>query len=136
MGEFLSNNIWLVLVLLFGGTYLWMRYGFYLRGIRQVNVRTASRMVEDEQALIVDVREKHEYATAHIPESRNLPMSRIRNQMKTIEKYRDRPLVVSCRSGSRSRRACLLLKKHGFSQVYNLKGGFSAWSRVNRPEGG
>ncbi|HDZ59896.1 MAG TPA: rhodanese-like domain-containing protein [Actinobacteria bacterium] len=134
MGEFLSDNIWLILVLLFGSSYLWMRYGFYLRGIRQVNVKKASRMVEDEQALIVDVREKHEYAAAHIPGSRNLPMSQIRSNVKAIEKYRDRPLVVSCRSGSRSRRACMVLKKHGFSQVYNLKGGLVAWSKVSRSE--
>jgi len=122
----------MILLAAFLGAWAWLRFGFYLHGVRQLDAASAKHMVEEEGALIVDVREKAEYKTAHIPGSRNLPLSRIRSELGKLERYRDRPIIVGCRSGSRSRRASVILKKGGFNRVYNLKGGVIAWGRAMR----
>jgi rhodanese-related sulfurtransferase len=131
MVDFLRENPWLIISVMIGAAYLWMRYGLYLRGIKQLNADSARRLMDERQALLVDVREDSEYAAAHIPGSRHLPLSQIRRRLQELESYRQMPLVVSCRSGSRSARACIILKKHGFAEVYNLKGGIIAWARAN-----
>jgi rhodanese-related sulfurtransferase len=50
-----------------------------------------------------------------------------------LGKYKNRPVIAICRSGMRSGRACSVLRKNGFEQVYNLAGGISAWERANMP---
>ena len=47
-------------------------------------------------------------------------------QIAGLEKYKDRPIVVSCRTGSRSRSAVAYLAENGFAEVYNLAGGLIA----------
>ncbi len=132
MIDFLQNNYWLPVLLLADTWLLWNRYGLYLRGVKQVDGEEAIRMVRERDAAVLDVREKREFAASHIPRSRNVPLSQFRRRLDSLEKYRGRPLVVSCRSGSRSARACIILKKNGFEEVYNLKGGVGSWVRSMR----
>ena len=49
------------------------------------------------------------------------------------DKYKDKPIICSCRSGQRSAQACSMLKKHGFENVYNLRGGMMAWESDSLP---
>lgn len=132
--DFARDNALLIFALFAGLALLWMRYGMYLRGVRQVNAAAAHKLVDDRRALLVDVRENKEYEAAHIPGSRHIPLSQFRRRLGELEKHRDLPLVISCRSGSRSARACLILKKNGFEEVYNLKGGILAWARAAAKE--
>jgi rhodanese-related sulfurtransferase len=53
--------------------------------------------------------------------------------MGVLNKYKDKPIIVSCRSGAQSSAACLQLKKAGFTEVFNLKGGILAWQSDNLP---
>lgn len=99
-----------------------------LRGVRSVNARSAGELVRNG-AVVLDVRTGEEFAVARIPAARHIPLSEIRARMKELEPFRGQPILVSCRSGSRSARACLLLKKQGFD-AYNLKGGLAAWARA------
>lgn len=127
--DFIREYYWLLILLLAGTYLLWTRYGLYLYGVRQVGGEQAIRLVREESAAVVDVREKREYAASRIPGSRNVPLSQFSDRLSSLEKYRGRPLVLSCRSGSRSARACVILRKHGFEEVYNLKGGIGSWAR-------
>lgn len=68
-------------------------------------------------AVIVDVRSPGEYAQGHVPGSLNIPLGEVD---KTSDKLdRDKPVIVCCASGTRSAMAASLLKKQGFSSVYN-----------------
>jgi rhodanese-related sulfurtransferase len=60
-------------------------------------------------------------------------MNGFKNQMAVLSKYKGRPIVVSCRSGSQSSAACHILRKAGFEEVFNLKGGVMAWENANLP---
>ena len=90
-------------------------------------------LINREHALVVDVREEQEFAAGHIPEARNLPLSRLDECMKELHKHKQKPLLITCLSGMRSDKACAQLKQAGFSNMYMLKGGFNAWNQAKLP---
>lgn len=101
-------------------------------GVIEVGVPETEKLIAESGALVVDVRETREYATGRIPRSRHIPLSQISSRIGDLDSDRDRPIVVSCRSGRRSASASVLLCRQGFSKVYNLKGGINAWTRADR----
>ncbi|MBK5225256.1 MAG: rhodanese-like domain-containing protein, partial [Thermoleophilia bacterium] len=79
-----------------------------------------------------DVRTEAEYAAGRIPNARHVSLRQLPAHIGGLEKYKDRPIVVSCRTGSRSRSAVAYLAENGFEEVYNLKGGLMAWARARQ----
>jgi hydroxyacylglutathione hydrolase len=73
---------------------------------------------------ILDARRRVEFAEAHIESAHNIAHTRLLGRMNEVPK--DRHILVHCRSGARSARACSLLQKHGY-RVTNLAGGMLAW---------
>lgn len=93
----------------------------------------ATELINHRDAVVVDVRPAADFAQGHIINAINLPMNGFANQIGTLQKYKDRPIVVNCRSGAQSSAACSQLRKQGFSEVYNLRGGIMAWQNANLP---
>lgn len=75
--------------------------------------------------LVVDVREPREFRRGHVPDARMMPLAEILQY--AVDLPRDSALVVTCRSGRRSRRAAHLLAQQGFSNITILEGGMVAW---------
>lgn len=98
-----------------------------------VSPMEATLLINREDALVVDVREQNEYADGHIPGARLIPLGQVKTRVSELEKFRDRALIIACRSGSRSANACSVLRKHGFTKVFNLTGGISAWEQASLP---
>ncbi|MDS0525186.1 FAD-dependent oxidoreductase [Clostridium sp. SHJSY1] len=92
---------------------------------KQVNVDVVRKLVE-EDAYIVDVRERGEYANGHIKNSVNIPLSELRQRVNEIPK--DKPVYLHCRTGQRSYNAALALQNLGFKNIYNITGSFLAIS--------
>lgn len=81
---------------------------------------------------LIDVREPYEYDICNL-EGELIPMSEIPNNVDKIS--REKQVVIHCRSGKRSGDMLLWLEKnHGFTNLYNLKGGILAWARDVDPE--
>lgn len=93
-----------------------------------IDVKTAQAMTE-KGALLLDVREPEEYAAVHAPDAKLIPLGDLEKRLPEIADYKDRPIVVMCRSGHRSARAVSLLKEAGYSQVSNIQGGITAWEK-------
>jgi len=92
-----------------------------------------ARLQADAQAIIVDVREPQEWATTGIPASAALiPLAQI-VQRAPAELPQDRPILLICNSGNRSRVAADALVKLGYSTVINVEGGIQAWLRAGLP---
>jgi len=132
--DFVITNWFLFLALavvlaLLAGTALLPR----LYGIRTLNTAEAVRLMNQEQGVVVDVCEAGEFKGGHIPNAVSVPLSGLKNHAGQLEKYRQRPLIVSCRSGNRSVRGAIQLRKLGFARVYSLGGGLTAWQRDNLP---
>lgn len=104
-----------------------------MAGVKNVSPADAVQVINRQAGAVIDVREPAEYKTGHIPNAMNVPMSSLATQVKQLEKHKDRPLVIACRSGNRSLSAAMMLRKHGFAQVYNLAGGMNAWQRDSLP---
>ncbi|MDH3562010.1 MAG: rhodanese-like domain-containing protein, partial [Gammaproteobacteria bacterium] len=77
--------------------------------------------------------EPKEFSTGHIPNAVNLPLSSLKNRLPDLQKYKDKPIIVSCRTGNRSLKGAVILRKHGFATVYTLAGGLQGWERDNLP---
>jgi len=93
----------------------------------------ATLKINHEDAVVVDVRSIKEFSEGHILHAENIPLNGLKNQLPVLEKYRQRPIIMVCHSGSRSGVAATTLRKAGFEQVYNLRGGMLAWENAGLP---
>ncbi len=89
---------------------------------KQVATNQVRNLLKDDNAVIIDVREKSEYDLSHIIGVNNIPLSEIRNRLDEIPK--DKSIYLHCRSGQRSYNAVLILQANGFESVFNVSGGF------------
>ncbi len=85
------------------------------------------RLADGEDIVLLDVRQPDEHAVKHIPNSILIPLGELPARLDEIEQYRDRELIVYCRSGNRSGQACLFLSMQGFANPVNLAGGMLQW---------
>jgi len=132
--QFMRDNIGLILVACLSGVMLlWPLFGNRLRGVKEVGSAGALQLINHKNAFVLDVREESEFNTGHILNSRQIPLGKLGERIGELERYREQPIVVVCRSGQRTTAACVLLGKQGFSQVYNLAGGILAWQKANLP---
>lgn len=102
-------------------------------GRNAVDPTGATAMINHEDAVVLDVRSIAEFKAGHIVNAVNIPLNGLGSNLKQLEKFRGRPIVAVCRSGSRSGAACTTLRKHGFENVKNLRGGMLAWESANLP---
>ena len=132
--QFVTSNIFPISIAFFSGLMLlWSIFGNRFRGVKEVKPAEALQLINHKSAFVLDVREANEYNGGHVLNSVLIPLGTLKARLDELEKYRDRPMVVVCRSGSRSGTACAILAKHGYAQAYNLAGGVLAWQRNNLP---
>ncbi|MGD8875696.1 MAG: rhodanese-like domain-containing protein [Gammaproteobacteria bacterium] len=103
-----------------------------LSGVNQVGPGEATRMLNHDNAVIVDMREDKDYREGHIVNAVHTPASNS-DAVQKLEKFRERPVIVYCRSGHSSAGFCSKLRKQGFASVYNLAGGVLAWQKAGLP---
>lgn len=134
MWQFVVNNwyllVGLVVVL---GLLLYDPISRLLYGIRGVPPLQVPQVMSHESAVIIDVGEPKEFKAGHISNAINLPLGSLRADLGRLEKYKDKPIVVVCPNGNRSAKGAMILRRNGFSTVYNLIGGMRAWERENLP---
>ncbi|MGC1240583.1 MAG: ThiF family adenylyltransferase [Chryseosolibacter sp.] len=101
--------------------------------MKEVTAQELKKMMDSNADFqLIDVREPHEYDICNL-NGELIPMSDIPNNVDKIAK--DKQVVIHCRSGKRSGDMLLWLEKnHGFTNLYNLKGGVLAWAREVDPE--
>ena len=79
-----------------------------------------------DKFVLIDVREPHEHQICHIAAAKLIPLGEIGKRLGELDPEAD--IVIHCKSGMRSARACGILKAAGFKHVRNMKGGILAWS--------
>jgi GrxC family glutaredoxin len=130
--EFVMNN-WVLfaalIVILIMLARTWLGPG----GVKSVRPMEAVTLSNHKDAVFVDVRTDQEYREGHVLYALHTPLGLINTKLKDLAKYKNRPLVVYCRTGNRSGQAGAILKKQGFGEVYNLTGGILAWQSANLP---
>ncbi len=109
-----------------GGIKAWSDAGFELATIAQISVdELKHRLDEAGELQVLDVRRPSEYASGHVPGAINVPVSKIG---KTEIKFdATKATAVICASGYRSSAATSILEQLGFTALFNVVGGTSAW---------
>ncbi len=132
--DFVQHNIWLIVLAAFSGFMLiFPSLRGKISGASEVDATGAVQLINHENAIVLDVREADEFNSGHIADAKHIPVGQLANGLKPLEKYKDQTIVVNCRSGARSSMACGILRKNGFTKVFNLKGGILAWQQAGLP---
>ncbi len=86
-----------------------------------------SKIGDDDDIVIIDVREMHEISRGTIQGSVAMPMATVPLRLNDIPQ--DKEVVFICRSGARSGQVCMFLGQQGYENVINLRGGMIGWAR-------
>jgi rhodanese-related sulfurtransferase len=108
---------------------LFIAFGIYnKRGIIMINAESAKKMMDDCSVKILDVRTPEEFKGGHLKGAVLIPVTEINQRISELSSVKDSALLVYCHSGGRSSSASQILRGHGFTKVYNLQGGVTAWN--------
>lgn len=116
--------------------FLLWAYFFFLetrRGGETLSPQMATNLVNRDDGLILDIRKSEEFREGHIAGSINIPNDQIAERIAELEKYRDKPLVLVCNSGTTTAHAGRFLKTKGFQRVGRISGGLQGWRNENLP---
>lgn len=132
--EFASNHILLVgSFFIVAGLIMANEFSLATRGFRDITPAEATRLLNHEDALMLDVRTVNEFRDRHIIGCTHIPLNELGSRLGELEKHRNSHVIAYCRSGNRSVTACKTLHKAGFEHVHNLGGGILAWENANLP---
>ena len=106
-------------------------YSEKFKKYKVVDTNGAVSLMDDDELIILDVREEKERTSGYINDDLNIPMGKVKNKLDSLDKSKN--ILVYCKSGTRSDRTADLLCKNGFQNVYSLKGGFNAWQKAELP---
>ena len=98
--------------------------------IKEIDVATARKELDSPHSFLLDVRNESEFTEGHVPGASLTPYTRLADHIQELPDHR--AILVNCKAGGRSGRACAFLKRAGFD-VINLAGGFDAWAAAGAP---
>ncbi|WP_249871681.1 rhodanese-like domain-containing protein [Oceanobacillus saliphilus] len=113
---------WILIILIIA--YFVSRF-MQVKGITNISVQEAKGKFKDNDAQFIDVRTPGEYKANHRKPFKNIPLSNLSSKSVSLDKEKE--VVVICQSGMRSAKAAKILKKQGFQNISNVKGGMSSW---------
>lgn len=103
------------------------------RGYTALKPAELTRLINGEDALVLDLSASADYEKGHIAGSRNVAPSKFDPNSKLLVAAKAKPVVLVCRAGSASAAAAKKLKKAGFERIYWLDGGIPAWQQADLP---
>ncbi|HRG16351.1 MAG TPA: rhodanese-like domain-containing protein [Pseudomonadota bacterium] len=132
--EFIGNHFILVtLFLLVALMLISTEFSALTRRYKAIAPAELTRLVNRDNALLVDVSANAEYEAGHIAGSRHVAMAQLDPEHKDLARVKDLPVIVVCRSGQNSATAAAKLSSAGFTQVHWLDGGLASWTGADLP---
>lgn len=128
--EFIQNN-WM-LVSVWGALVAAFLWDNNQRSGSSISTSQATQMINKQDAVVLDVRDKKEYEGGHIASAINIPYSALTERMTELESSKGRPIVLVCKSGQSVGMAGKTLKQKGY-EVFRLSGGMLEWTNQNLP---
>jgi len=132
--EFAANHLFLVLafvVLL--GLVLANEFKIATQRFASLSPAAAVQLMNNEDVVVLDVREASETADGKITRAIQIPVSALKTRIGELEKHKNKTLLVYCKTGARAGAACKELSQAGFDKVYSLNGGLLAWQEAHLP---
>ena len=116
-----------------GGMTAWRSEGRRVERLELIDPEVlAERLEGDDGVVVLDVRDRGEYESGHIPGSRNIPYPELTDRLSELPD--DRPIATICSGGKRSGLAASILQREGFDRLIHVaNGGTGTWERRGRP---
>ena len=105
----------------------------FTKGYKEVLPAEAVMLINKQDALMLDVRQANELAQGSIMDSKHIALGTLDDKISSLPSDKDKPIVVFCKMGNRSAQAAKLLLKNSYTNVFSLKGGFTAWVNDQLP---
>jgi rhodanese-related sulfurtransferase len=83
--------------------------------------------IDDDNTVVIDVRESPDFILGHIEKAINVPLSKFAEDLSNLQKYKKNLILLTCQTGTRASAAAKVLTKSGFENVLILTGGMNAW---------
>lgn len=122
-----------ILVVLWLTALVMLLASFGRAAAKSIAPQQLTDLVNREDAVVLDIRPQADFAKGHIVGAVSAPMAKLDSQLKDLERYKTRPVIVVCQSGMTATNAAKLLKKHGFEQLFLLNQGMQGWLADNLP---
>jgi len=129
--EFIINH-WVLCGLLVG-LIVTLIYTESLKRGASVSLHEATRVMNQEEGVVVDLRGAQEFAEGHIAGAINVPYAELGSRISELDKHKDSAIVLVCKMGQHSATASRSLKEAGFSNVRRMDGGMAEWNNANMP---
>ena len=127
---FISQQWILVSVLL---TLIFLFFlGENKRGGATISAHQLTNLVNQQDALVLDIRDTKEFKEGHITDAINMPHAKLNSQLDQLEQYKERPIVIVDKIGQHSGTAGNILRQAGFN-IQRLDGGVTEWKNNNLP---
>lgn len=126
-------------MMLFGGAIasgamlLWPMLMRPFRAGSEVTAFAAVQLINRKDGVVIDVRDIGEFEAGHIAGAKHVPGAQLTERIKELEKFKDKPVILACRTGNRSGSAVKILRSNGFTEAVNLGGGIVAWEQAGMP---
>lgn len=91
-----------------------------------------TQMINHDNAVLIDLRPNDVYRNGHIIDALSMTMKDVTENTKKIEKFKSRPIIIVCQTGTESQKIAALLLKRGYN-AHALAGGMRAWSEAQMP---
>lgn len=130
---FIFNH--LLLSYAFSGVLVLLMIVEFLRQKRNtfvIDTTRAVQLINHDNAVVIDIRVADSYAKGHIIDAVSITSSDLTTNTKKYEKYKLRPVIVVCNTGSESQKIAAFLLKQGYN-AYSLSGGLRAWTGADMP---
>ncbi|MDP6967622.1 MAG: rhodanese-like domain-containing protein [Gammaproteobacteria bacterium] len=98
-----------------------------------VSPQQATVLGNNDDALMLDIRSAADYKAGKILNSKNIPFAELSKRLSDLQKYRDKPIVLICKTGQTAGSAASMLSKDGYTKVYRMTGGILEWSNQGLP---
>lgn len=103
-----------------------------VKGGKPASAHEVTRLLNSDQAVLVDIREPKEFSEGHVTNAINIPFAKLDSRMTELEKHRGKLVVIADKIGQHAGAAGKKLRKAGF-EVRRLQGGMAEWSSQGLP---
>jgi rhodanese-related sulfurtransferase len=131
--DFLLQHLGLVVLVVASGIMLaWPEIQKFMGPQSSIGTLEATQLINQKHAIIIDLRRQQDFTLGHLPNARHIPADELVTRFEEISRFKSRPAILVS-TGQSGAKAVKTLKEQGFTDVFVLQGGVSAWIEANLP---
>ncbi len=132
--EFVGNHpLYFSLLISILMLLIWNIFGDMLSGVKLSPPEEVTRLINRDNAKVLDLRTQKEFEKGHIIDAINISADQVPGQLDKLKKYKKNGVILCCATGSVSSKIARKLMNEGYEKVFSLKGGILSWQNANLP---